>query len=228
MRVGVLALQGGFAAHLRALARAGLEARPVRHAEEIAALDALVLPGGESTTQLDLCGRLGLFDALDELFARGAPVLATCAGLILAAKHVEPAQHSFGWLDVDVCRNAYGRQLDSFEAEDDAGGMPLVFIRAPRIRRVGDGVAVLATHRGEPVLVRQNNVTGACFHPELTGDASLYRACWSASAFAGGPEGDERRVLHDVEEQLAHRTEHVRGQLVDGVFTGVPVGRKTM
>lgn len=210
MRVGVLAVQGGFAAHLRRLSELGFDARPVRYPEELTALDGLVLPGGESTTQLDLCGRLGLFDALDDLVRRGAPVLATCAGLILAAKGALPAQRSFGWLDVDICRNAYGSQLDSFAARDDAGVMPLVFIRAPRITRVGEGVAVLATHLGDPVLVRQGNVTGATFHPELTEYRALHRACFSTSSLGGRPERDERRILQDVEQELAHRSEHVR------------------
>jgi 5'-phosphate synthase pdxT subunit len=175
--IGVLALQGGFAAHAAALTDAGLAPRLVRAAAEIAGLDGLVLPGGESTTQLILLHRHGLAVALRALVAAGAPVLATCAGLILAAARVErPEQPGFGFLDVTVERNAWGRQLDSFETAADDGVMPLVFIRAPRIRRTGPAVAVLATHRGEAVLVRQGRVFGATFHPELAADRGPARA----------------------------------------------------
>lgn len=174
-RVGVLALQGGFAPHLRALEEAGLEACEVRSAAELAAVQGLVLPGGESTAQLRLLQRHGLWAALAEFAAAGRPILATCAGLILAAREVRPAQPSFGWLDVAVERNAYGRQLDSFEDAADGGGPPLLFIRAPRIAAVGEAVAVLARWRGEPVLVRGGAVTGAAFHPELTGDGRVHR-----------------------------------------------------
>jgi 5'-phosphate synthase pdxT subunit len=173
--VGVLAVQGGFAAHEAALARAGLVARQVRAAADLAGLDGLVLPGGESTTQLRLIARHGLEGPLAELVASGKPVLATCAGLILAARDVTPRQPSYGWLDVAVDRNAFGRQLDSFEADDDAGARHLVFIRAPRITRVGKGVEVLATLRGEPVLVRRGRVVGATFHPELAPADPLHR-----------------------------------------------------
>jgi 5'-phosphate synthase pdxT subunit len=182
--VGVLALQGGFAAHAAALQRAGLGARPVRSRGDFAQLAGLILPGGESTTQLTLLRRHDLVQPLCDAVATGLPVLATCAGLILAATTVEhPAQTSFGFLDVAVERNAWGRQLDSFEATDDEGTRPLVFIRAPRIRRVGAEVTVLARHRDEPVLVRQGRVFGATFHPELTaGDGQLFREIFAAAA----------------------------------------------
>ncbi len=173
--VGVLALQGGFAAHASALRDAGVEGREVRDARELRGMDGLVLPGGESTAQLRLIERHGLADELEAFFASGRPVLATCAGLILAARRVRPVQRSFGWLDVDVDRNAYGRQLESFEDVADGDGCPLVFIRAPRIAAVGEGVAVLARWRGEPVLVRSGAVTGATFHPELTRDRRVQR-----------------------------------------------------
>jgi 5'-phosphate synthase pdxT subunit len=180
--VGVLALQGDFAAHAAALDRAGLAARPVRAAHEFSNLDGLVLPGGESTTQLRLLARHGLEPALRRLVALGTPILATCAGLILAAADVaRPAQASFGFLDVGVERNAWGRQIDSFEAVADDGTTPLVFIRAPRIRRVGPAVTVLATCAGEPVFVRQQQVYGATFHPELaTGSEALLRRIFAA------------------------------------------------
>jgi pyridoxal 5'-phosphate synthase pdxT subunit len=168
MVTGVLALQGAFDAHARALRRLGVHVRLVRLPRDLDGLEGLVLPGGESTTHLRLIARFGLREGLDALVRRGVPVLATCAGLILAAARVTgPAQESFGWLDVDVARNAWGRQVDSFEAVDDAGEA-LIFIRAPRITRVGAGVEVLSTFEGEPVLVRQGNVVGATFHPELT------------------------------------------------------------
>lgn len=186
MRVGVVAVQGGFAAHLRALEEIGVEAVAVRYPEELSHLDGLVLPGGESSTQLDMMQRLEMFEALEDLRARCVPVLATCAGLILVARNVEPEQRSLGWLDVDVCRNAYGRQLDSFAARDDGGELPLVFIRAPRITRVGDEVEILATRQREPVLVRQGAVYGATFHPELTTSRRIHAACFLGHCVSHG------------------------------------------
>ena len=165
--IGVLALQGGFAAHMRALAAAGLTPREVRTGRDLEGLGGLVLPGGESTAQLRLIGRGQLEGPLRAFGGSGRPILATCAGLILAARAVRPAQPTLGWLDVAVDRNAYGRQLDSFEAEDDSGQRRLIFIRAPRITAVGAGVEVLVRLHGEPVLVRQGQVWGAAYHPEL-------------------------------------------------------------
>jgi pyridoxal 5'-phosphate synthase pdxT subunit len=153
---GVLALQGGFGAHLRWL---GDDAVEVRSRADLEGVDFLVLPGGESTTQHKLIELGGLLAPLESFVRSGKPVFATCAGLILCAR--------YGWLDVTVRRNAYGRQVDSFEALDDSGTRRLVFIRAPRIERVGPRVEVLASFGSEPVLVRQGNVTGACYHPEL-------------------------------------------------------------
>jgi pyridoxal 5'-phosphate synthase pdxT subunit len=174
--VGVLALQGDFAAHGQALARAGLPFRPVRAPADLADLHGLVLPGGESTTQLRLLERHGLAGPLRAFVAAGRPVFATCAGLILAAREVQgPVQPSFGFLDVAVARNAWGRQVDSFEATADDGVTELVFIRAPRILRLGPEVEVLARLAGEPVMVRQHNVVGATFHPELGTGTSLHR-----------------------------------------------------
>lgn len=170
MQVGVLALQGGFAAHVESLRALGHRAVEVRTAAHLDGCEGLVLPGGESSVMLRLLARNpSLRDALDAFVATGAPVLATCAGLILAAREVVgPAQPSFGWLDVRVRRNAYGPQLHSAEAVADDGETPLVLIRAPRIERVGPAVRVELTLGGEPVLVRQANVVGATFHPELT------------------------------------------------------------
>lgn len=171
MRRGVLALQGDYAAHLAALPPGATEART---AAELDALDAVVLPGGESTAMLRLMEGTGIEDALRRLVARGGAVLGTCAGAILLAREVvSPAQRSLDLLDVTIERNAYGRQVDSFEArlEPDYVG---VFIRAPRLRRVGPGVEVLARHEGEPVLVRQGRVIAATFHPELTTDRRIH------------------------------------------------------
>lgn len=178
--VGVLALQGDFARHAEALARAGRDSREVRRPEELGSVSGLVLPGGESTTFLKFFEREpGWRESLREFVESGKPVLATCAGLILLASRVEnPAQPSLGVVDVDIVRNAYGRQLDSFVgAATDARGeaMEAVFIRAPKISRIGPGVEVLARERGDPVLVRDGNVYGATFHPELSADPALHR-----------------------------------------------------
>jgi pyridoxal 5'-phosphate synthase pdxT subunit len=184
-RVGILALQGAVEPHARAVAEVGQQPVPVRDEAELWSCDALILPGGESSTMLRLLERFGLDAPLDRFVRQGRPLLATCAGLILAARRVtHPEQRSFGWLDVAVARNAWGRQVDSFETFDDTGARPLVFIRAPRILELGAGVEVLATVSGEPVLVRQGAVVGAAFHPELTGDRSIYRELFVASCAA--------------------------------------------
>lgn len=187
-RIGVLALQGGYAAHVAALRDVGHDPVEVRVPEDLAGVTGLCLPGGESTTQLKLIDRVGLGAPLDALVRGGAPVLATCAGVILAAREVvEPAQQSFGWLDVCVARNAWGRQVHSFEDVTDAPlpgddtPLPLLFIRAPRIRAVGEGVEVLATYQGEPIAVRQGAFYGATFHPELTPDRRLHARAFSRS-----------------------------------------------
>lgn len=189
MNVGVLALQGDFAAHARALACAGVEAFAVRTARELERADALVLPGGESTAMLYGIARDGLEAPLRDAIAAGRPVLGTCAGAILLAREVtRPAQRSLGALDVSVERNAYGAQLDSFvcTAEvDDPGselaGLECVLIRAPRITRVGAGVCVHARVKGDPALVSAGRVFAATFHPELTDDPRVYLA-WLRSA----------------------------------------------
>jgi 5'-phosphate synthase pdxT subunit len=149
--------------------------------------DGLVLPGGESSVQLLLIARFGLEGAIRAFAASGRPILATCAGAILiAARVTSPEQRSFALLDVDVVRNAYGRQRDSFESTSDGGAraslhaLPLMFIRAPRIVRTGPGVEILATLSGEPILVRQGNVTAATFHPELTADDRVHRDVFGA------------------------------------------------
>ena len=177
-RIGVLAVQGAFQKHAQMLEQLGHEAVLLRAAADFSGIEGLVLPGGESTVQLQLIDRLDLRDPVEHLLASGSPVLATCAGLILLANRVsQPEQASFARLDVAVTRNAWGRQLDSFEAQSDEPPLlPLVFIRAPRSDRVSTGVEVLARYRAEPVLVRQGSITAATFHPELTEDTRVHRA----------------------------------------------------
>jgi 5'-phosphate synthase pdxT subunit len=177
---GVLALQGDFAAHRRALGRIGVATIPVRKPTDLAGVDALVLPGGESTAMLHGLARDGVEAPLRDFLRSGRPVLGTCAGAILLAQRVtNPPQRSFGALDIDIERNAYGTQVDSFAAPLDAAealrGLRGVFIRAPRIRRVGAGVDVLARFAGEPVLVRAGAVWAATFHPELEADDRVLR-----------------------------------------------------
>ena len=181
-RVGVLAIQGDFEAHARALARAGADAVLVRDAKELDGVAALVLPGGESTTIAKGMERLALYEPLRAFAESGRPVLGTCAGAILLAREVtRPAQRSFAALDLAIERNAYGTQLDSFvcTAEvDDPGsalaGLECVLIRAPRITRVGPGVRVHARVKGDPALVSQGAVFAATFHPELGADPRVY------------------------------------------------------
>jgi 5'-phosphate synthase pdxT subunit len=180
--IGVLALQGDFARHAAALARCGVEAVEVRKPEQLTALDGLVIPGGESTTLLKLMDAWGFVPAIEDFHAEGRPLFGTCAGLIVLAREVErPRQFSLGLIDVTVERNAYGRQRESFEAsgpamlDGRAVALDMVFIRAPRIRRTGAGVDVLARHAGEPVLARQGTVLVATFHPELTDGDAVHR-----------------------------------------------------
>ena len=186
MKVGVLAIQGDFAAHTAAVARLGARAVAVRGPSDLEGLDALVLPGGESTAMLHGIERDGLEAPLTAFLAAGRPVLGTCAGAILLASRVtNPAQRAFGALDIDVARNAYGTQVDSFAAETDPDsvlpGVPALFIRAPRIVRVGDDVEVLARVAGAPVLVRTGRTWVATFHPELGADGRVLGE-WLAAA----------------------------------------------
>jgi pyridoxal 5'-phosphate synthase pdxT subunit len=183
-RIGVLAIQGDFAAHMATLREAGAEVCEVRKADELHQVDGLVIPGGESTTLLKfiLNPDLGYIEAFREFHQAGKPMFGTCAGLILVAKDVRnPAQFSFGFIDVGVERNAYGRQRESFEAvgegylEGTAKPLKMVFIRAPRIMGLGAKVDVLATWQREPVMARQGNILVASFHPELTGDLAVHR-----------------------------------------------------
>ena len=184
-RVGVLALQGDFEAHGKALERAGAEAVEVRDAAALAGLDGLVIPGGESTTMLKLLHAEKMLEPLSE-FGREKPIFGTCAGAILLASEVSrPEQESLKLVDIAVERNAYGRQADSrvthiepgaeFASRTGAGELEAVFIRAPIIRRTGPEVKVLAQYQGDPVLVEQGRHLVATFHPELTGDSRVHR-----------------------------------------------------
>lgn len=177
--VGVLALQGGFAAHARALVRSGARVSEVRTPAGLAELDALVLPGGESTTMVLGMAREGLEQPLRDFAASGRPVLATCAGMIVLDRE------RLGVLDLRCERNAFGRQLHSFEEDLDVLGVPggpvhAVFIRAPWVAEHGDDVEVLARVGDHPVAVRQGAITGVSFHPELAGDDRLHAALVAA------------------------------------------------
>ena len=181
-RIGVLALQGAFAAHAAALQRLGVSTAEVRVAADLEQCDALVLPGGESTTMSQRLETSQLFDPLAKRITAGMPVFGTCAGMILLSKGIadgRPDQRSFAALDIDVQRNGFGRQLDSFETEIDVLGLDrafhAVFIRAPRISRTGSEIETLASHGGEPVLVRSKTVMAASFHPELADDDRVHQ-----------------------------------------------------
>ncbi len=178
--VGVLALQGDFREHGRALARLGADVQEVRLPEDLSGIRAIVLPGGESTTIGKLAVRFGVLEPLRSMIGNGLPTYGTCAGLIFAASAVtEGSQPLLGVLDVVVERNAFGRQNESFETDLDITGLSdpfhAVFIRAPWVAEVGSGVEVLATVRGHPVMVRQGRILGTSFHPELTGDDRIHQ-----------------------------------------------------
>jgi pyridoxal 5'-phosphate synthase pdxT subunit len=178
-RIGVLAIQGDFAAHAQALEEAGADAVEVRKPAELAGLDGLILPGGESTTFLKFLERDGLLESLQS-FVEQKPAFGTCAGCILLARNVShPPQQSLAVMDISVERNAYGRQIDS-AIQTGATSLPgdpleMVYIRAPRITSVGPGVDVMAERDGFPVLVRQGRLLAATFHPELSNDRRVHR-----------------------------------------------------
>jgi 5'-phosphate synthase pdxT subunit len=187
-RIGVLAIQGNYASHAHALTEAGAAPVEVRKPEQLTGLDGLVLPGGESTTMLKFLEKHSFFEVLQE-FCCTKPVFGTCAGVILLAREVlNPAQRSMGVLDAVVERNAYGRQIDSVivTAETELAGGPLemVFIRSPRISKIGPGVEVLATRDGFPVLVRQGRILAATFHPELSHDRRVHQLFVESAAAA--------------------------------------------
>ena len=183
MKVGVLALQGDVREHIQSLLGCGVDAFAVRRGSEIQAIDALVLPGGESTTIAQLAEVFGIYQLIKERISQGMPVYGSCAGMILLAQEILDAkvgQKSFGGLDITVRRNAFGRQVDSFESDiefsdgsDDL--IRAVFIRAPWVERVGDSVEVLAEVNSHPVAVRSATALATSFHPELTGDNRIHR-----------------------------------------------------
>ena len=181
MRVGVLALQGDFREHIAALSAIGVDAVAVKTESEINSVDALVLPGGESTTIAKLSRIFGVFDLIKSKISSGLPVYGSCAGLILLSNKIldgAEGQETFGGLDITSRRNAFGRQVDSFEGEIEFSGIGKlngVFIRAPWVEEVGSSVAVLATSHGHPVAVRQGNILATSFHPELTTDYAVHR-----------------------------------------------------
>ena len=179
MKIGILAVQGDFEAHAAMLAGLGVESIEVRTIADLEGCDSLILPGGESTTQLQFLQEEGLFGAIREFAAEGGAVFGTCAGAILLATEVKnPPQESLGLLDMAVLRNAYGRQMASNVVSGPSTlkrePLEMVFIRGPIIERVGPGVDVLATHAGKPALVQKGNIMAATFHPELTEDGTVH------------------------------------------------------
>jgi pyridoxal 5'-phosphate synthase pdxT subunit len=195
--VGVLALQGDVREHLRALQACGVPARPVRRPSELDDVDALVLPGGESTTMSKLAVEFGLLEPLRKRLGDGMPAYGSCAGMILLADRIldgRPDQHSLGGIDMTVRRNAFGRQVDSFEADVRFEGAALhaVFIRAPWVESIGPDVEVLGRVSSGPaagrmVAVRQRNVLATAFHPELTGDLRVHRTFVEMALAAADP-----------------------------------------
>lgn len=183
MKIGVLALQGDVREHARSLSDCGVSASLVRRASELERVDALVIPGGESTTIAKLARTFGIFDDISARIKNGMPIFGSCAGMILLANQVLDAivgQETFGGLDVTVRRNAFGRQVDSFESDLAFNGITeipvrAVFIRAPWVENVGIGVEVLAQVQGHPVAVRQGAIFATSFHPELTGDNRIHK-----------------------------------------------------
>jgi 5'-phosphate synthase pdxT subunit len=179
MKIGVLAIQGDYQAHKLVLERLGVEAVLVRKPEQLDGIDAIIIPGGESSTFLNFLVERGFMEKLRD-FVQAKPAFGTCAGAILLAREVEnPPQPSLGALDISIRRNAYGRQIDSsiVESKTALGEKPLemVFIRAPKITGAGKGVEILATKDGDPVLVRQGRIMAATFHPELSNDSRVHR-----------------------------------------------------
>jgi len=206
LKIGILALQGAVDVHVEMVRSLGAAAVPVRTPAHLDDVDALILPGGESTTMSRLLDLNRLFDPLAERLTAGMPAFGTCAGMILLAAHVldgRPDQRSFGVIDIDVRRNAFGRQVDSFETELRIDGVDraddpvhAVFIRAPFVERAGDGVDVLATVAGHPVCARQGAVLVTAFHPELSSDPRVHKAFLSMVAApgpAGAPDALEKR-----------------------------------
>ena len=204
MKIGVLALQGDYEAHEKILEQCGIENVRVRAVKNLENLDGLILPGGESTTMSRLCERYDLWQPLHEAVARGLPLFGTCAGMILMAKNLSGqtrnfTQQTLGVLDVDVARNAYGSQLDSFETtlewKEQEPPLKAVFIRAPRLTRLGNAVQVLAWHDGEAVAVREGMCWACAFHPEIAGETRLHQS-W-LHAIAERNRAQEVETKHD-------------------------------
>jgi pyridoxal 5'-phosphate synthase pdxT subunit len=177
MKAGVLALQGDFREHAAMLAQCGATPVLVRTTDELAGVDCLAIPGGESTTIGKLATLHGLVEPIRDRVHDGMPVFGTCAGMIVLARTVQDGETVLSLLDMEIRRNAYGRQVDSFEADVEVRGVGTVrgvFIRAPRVEAVGPGVEVLAEHGGQPVVVQQGSILAAAFHPEIAGDPRLH------------------------------------------------------
>jgi len=184
VKAGVLALQGDFREHAAMFADAGATPVLVRSPDDLAGIDCLAIPGGESTTIAKLASRYELVEPIRARANAGMPILGTCAGMILMATDVVGGEPLLSLVDITVVRNAYGRQIDSFETDVEVAGVGTVravFIRAPQVQRVGEGVEILAEHGGRPVLVRQGGLVAAAFHPEIAGDSRLHRALVDAA-----------------------------------------------
>ena len=206
-RIGVLALQGDFEAHARMLTEVGAVTVEVRRPEQLQSVRGLVLPGGESTTLLNLMQDAPWFEQLRTFHERGGAILATCAGAILISREVrEPSQPSLGLLDAVIQRNGYGRQIDSFEAQLDVAGrdapVHAVFIRAPRFLALGSRIVVLARLDGEPVLVREGLILAGTFHPELGDDSGLHRQFVELAERGDGPASS---VSKQAAASMRHR-----------------------
>ncbi len=210
MKIGVLALQGAFREHIEALRRLGAEAVEVRLPEQLEGLDGLIIPGGESTAIGKLAVKYGLQEAIRRYAAGGKPVYGTCAGMILLSRDVGRDQPLLGMMDVKVERNAFGRQLDSFETNLEIAALgekpfPAIFIRAPRIEEVGKGVDVLASlPNGTPVAARQQNMLVTAFHPELTDDLRFHKYFLEmVSANAEGKNHEGRAASYAEADSLS-------------------------
>lgn len=180
MRIGVLALQGAVAEHIRSITKAGAEGVPIKRVEQLETIDGLIIPGGESTTIGKLMRKYEFIDAIRQFSEKGKPIFGTCAGLIVLAKEIDSGEEAhLGLMDIKVTRNAFGRQRESFETELVVQGIQepvhAVFIRAPLITEVGEGVEVLSTYNDEIVTARQGSVLTASYHPELTDDYRLHQ-----------------------------------------------------
>lgn len=195
LKIGILAVQGDFAAHAAMLASLGVETAEVRTPGDLSGCDGLILPGGESTTQLQFLQEEGLYDAIKQFAAEGKAILGTCAGAILLATDVQnPRQESLGLLDMTVLRNGYGRQVHS----DVVSGpstlkkepLEMVFIRGPIFERVGPGIEVLAEYAGKPALVQKGQILAAAFHPELTNDTTVHQRFVTMASSKPAPELD--------------------------------------